>query len=236
MQPLLCWRKGVFHISTDRQLLDIEAIQRFQPAGWAAAERLVPRPVLWLSLQAPPARLRPHGDRLRHLRLGERTVRQRRIPRRGLGSWLTRCRLAHPALRGLRVTLPALQAPWRADGSAHTPCAPFTDEETPMSRLVLISNKQCDGAIWPAPARRWRPMPNRGCGSAGTADVQNFARSARSAAGSAPVTDQCGPFRCRSRSFAATIRLGHHDGLWPKFHNQPEKAHLTPGKLPAIGS
>ena len=42
VQPLLCWRKGVFHISTDRQLLDIEAIQRFLSLpDRAAAERLV---------------------------------------------------------------------------------------------------------------------------------------------------------------------------------------------------
>ena len=40
VQPLLCWRKGVFHISTDRQLLDIEAIQRFLSLpDRAAAER-----------------------------------------------------------------------------------------------------------------------------------------------------------------------------------------------------
>ena len=72
VQPLLCWRKGVFHISTDRQLLDIEAIQRFLSLpDRAAAERLVPRPVLWPVPQAPPARFRPHGDRLRHLRVGE---------------------------------------------------------------------------------------------------------------------------------------------------------------------
>ncbi len=42
VQPLLCWRKGVFHISTDRQLLDIDAIQRFLSLqDRAAAERLV---------------------------------------------------------------------------------------------------------------------------------------------------------------------------------------------------
>ena len=42
VQPLLCWRKGVFHISTDRQLLDIEAIQRFLSLpDRAAAERTV---------------------------------------------------------------------------------------------------------------------------------------------------------------------------------------------------
>ena len=48
----------------------------------------------------------------------------------GLGSWLTRCCLAHPALRGLRVTLPCCKRPG-APMVRRTPCAPFTDKEAP---------------------------------------------------------------------------------------------------------
>ena len=28
----------------------------------------------------------------------------------------------------------------------------------------------------------------------------------------------------------------YHDGLWPVFHNQPEKAHFTPENYRATGS
>lgn len=124
-QPLLCWRKGVFHISTDRQLLDIDAIQRFLSLpDRAAAERLA-RHGLCFGLYRKRHQLsfaRMVTDYATFASVSELFVsaEYRGV---GLGSWLTRCCLAHPALRGLRVTLPALQAPWRADGAAHAPRA-----------------------------------------------------------------------------------------------------------------
>lgn len=102
-------------------MLDIEAIQRFLSLpDRAAAERLVHHG-LCFGLYRKRHLLgfaRMVTDYATFASVSELFVsaEYRGI---GLGSWLTRCCLAHPALRGLRVTLPALQAPWRADGSAH---------------------------------------------------------------------------------------------------------------------
>lgn len=121
VQPLLCWRKGVFHISTDRQLLDIEAIQRFLSLpDRAAAERLVHHG-LCFGLYRKRHLLgfaRMVTDYATFASVSELFVsaEYRGV---GLGSWLTRCcpgasGLARPARHAARAA-----SAWRADGSAH---------------------------------------------------------------------------------------------------------------------
>lgn len=96
VQPLLCWRKGVFHISTDRQLLDIDAIQRFLSLqDRAAAERLVHHG-LCFGLYRKRHLLgfaRMVTDYATFASVSELFVsaEYRGV---GLGSWLTRCCLA----------------------------------------------------------------------------------------------------------------------------------------------
>ncbi|WP_233504982.1 GNAT family N-acetyltransferase [Serratia marcescens] len=105
--------------------MDIEAIQRFLSLpDRAAAERLA-RHGLCFGLYRKRHQLgfaRMVTDYATFASVSELFVsaEYRGV---GLGSWLARCCLAHPALRGLRVTLPALQAPWRADCAAHAPRA-----------------------------------------------------------------------------------------------------------------
>ena len=56
-----------------------------------------------------------------------------------------------------------------------------------MSRLVLISNKQCDGKDLACAGQTLAADAEPGCGSAGTATCR-ISRSARSVAANAPVT------------------------------------------------
>ena len=73
-----------------------------------------------------------------------------------------------------------------------------------MSRLVLISNKQCDGKDLACAGQTLAADAEPGLWLGWNGDVQNFAQrpiSCRQRAGYDQVT-----FRCRSRSFAATIR------------------------------
>ena len=113
VQPLLCWRKGVFHISTDRQLLDIEAIQRFLSLpDRAAAERPVHHG-LCFGLYRKRHLLgfaRMVTDYATFASVSELFVsaEYRGV---GLGSWLTRCcgasGLARPARHAARAAAPA---------------------------------------------------------------------------------------------------------------------------------
>lgn len=121
VQPLLCWRKGVFHISTDRQLLDIEAIQRFLSLpDRAAAERLVHHG-LCFGLYRKRHLLgfaRMVTDYATFASVSELFVsaEYRGV---GLGSWLTRCCWRIRPCAACASRCPRCKRHWRADGSAH---------------------------------------------------------------------------------------------------------------------
>ena len=95
-----------------------------------------------------------------------------------------------------------------------------------MSRLVLISNKQCDGKDLACAGQTLAADAEPGLWLGWNGDVQNFAQrpiSCRQRAGYDQVT-----FPLSIEEFRRHYQGYYHDGLWPVFHNQPEKAHFTP--------
>lgn len=95
-----------------------------------------------------------------------------------------------------------------------------------MSRLVLISNKQCDGKDLACAGRTLAADAEPGLWLGWNGDVQNFAQRpihCRQHAGYDQVT-----FPLSIEEFRRHYQGYYHDGLWPVFHNQPEKAHFTP--------
>jgi hypothetical protein len=101
-----------------------------------------------------------------------------------------------------------------------------------MSRLVLISNKQCDGKDLACAGQTLAADAEPGLWLGWNGDVQNFAQrpiSCRQGTGYDQVT-----FPLSIEEFRRHYQGYYHDGLWPVFHNQPEKAHFTPEKLPRL--
>ncbi len=95
-----------------------------------------------------------------------------------------------------------------------------------MSRLVLISNKQCDGKDLACAGQTLAADAEPGLWLGWNGDVQNFAQrpiSCRQGTGYDQVT-----FPLSIEEFRRHYQGYYHDGLWPVFHNQPEKAHFTP--------
>ncbi|AEF43675.1 trehalose-6-phosphate synthase [Serratia plymuthica] len=99
-----------------------------------------------------------------------------------------------------------------------------------MSRLVLISNKQCDSKDLACATQALSPdganEADRGLWLGWNGDVQNFGERPvcyRHNAGYEQVT-----FPLSVDEFCRHYQGYYHDGLWPVFHNQPEKAHFTP--------
>ncbi|CAI0955874.1 Uncharacterized protein conserved in bacteria [Serratia ficaria] len=118
--PILCWRKGAFHISTDRRLLDADFVRRclrqdIDPA--ALDSRNLCFGLYRKRHQLGFARVVTDYATRASVSLLFISAEYRGV---GLGSWLMRCCLAHPAMRGLRVSSPAGLSPWRACGAQQT--------------------------------------------------------------------------------------------------------------------
>ena len=102
-----------------------------------------------------------------------------------------------------------------------------------MSRLVLISNKQCDDKDLACATQALSPDSqsddDRGLWLGWNGDVQNFGDaplrpvSYQHRSGYEQVT-----FPLSTEEFHFHYQGYYHDGLWPVFHNHPEKAHFTP--------
>ncbi|CAI1005864.1 Alpha,alpha-trehalose-phosphate synthase [UDP-forming] [Serratia proteamaculans] len=102
-----------------------------------------------------------------------------------------------------------------------------------MSRLVLISNKQCDSKDLACATQALSAVEasdnEQGLWLGWNGDVQNFG-----AAPLRPVSHQHRSgyqqvtFPLSTEEFHFHYQGYYHDGLWPVFHNHPEKAHFTP--------
>ncbi|VVA47732.1 Alpha,alpha-trehalose-phosphate synthase [UDP-forming] [Serratia ficaria] len=99
-----------------------------------------------------------------------------------------------------------------------------------MSRLVLISNKPYDSQDLACASQSLSAGglvdDDQGLWLGWNGEVQNFGRrpvSYRHSAGYEQVT-----FPLSIEEFCRHYQGYYHDGLWPVFHNQPEKAHFTP--------